>query len=153
MKHNEIEDLLEKRRMGVLTDEELIYLNTLSRRDEVLTAAVGRADAIVRRRRNSVMAFIAIAAVAVGAMMLFAPQRDDIPQVAMQTAPMPMVEEPQQMSMESIVEPEPVQMAAVKSAVHKASKPAVKSDEPVVMCNSQCDADSVISDIWKFLSA
>ena len=25
--------------------------------------------------------------------------------------------------------------------------------EPVVVCNSQCDADSVISDIWKFLSA
>lgn len=30
--------------------------------------------------------------------------------------------------------------------------PAVETD-PVVVCNNQCDADSVISDIWKFLSA
>ena len=25
--------------------------------------------------------------------------------------------------------------------------------DPVVVCNNHCDADSVISDIWKFLSA
>ena len=30
--------------------------------------------------------------------------------------------------------------------------PAVETD-PVVVCNNHCDADSVISDIWKFLSA
>ncbi len=27
------------------------------------------------------------------------------------------------------------------------------TDKPIVRCNNQCDADSVISDIWKFLSA
>jgi len=30
---------------------------------------------------------------------------------------------------------------------------APATDEPIVRCNNQCDADSVINDIWKFLSA
>lgn len=34
------------------------------------------------------------------------------------------------------------------------ARPAEAGDsEPIVVCNNQCDADSVISDIWKFLSA
>ena len=42
-------------------------------------------------------------------------------------------------------------VAPAKADRKQATKPTAK--DPVVMCNSQCDADSVISDIWKFLTA
>lgn len=158
MKHNEIEALLEKRRAGTLTDDELAELNTLSRRDEVMADAERRADTIVRRRRSSVMAFSSIAAIGIGAALLTMPQKNETQTIAMQTtsmtvekthtvAPTPMAE----------AQTEPVQVAAAKptAAKHKPAtvKATAKSDEPVVVCNSQCNADSVISDIWKFLSA
>lgn len=158
MKQNAIESLLEKREAGTLTDGELEQLNALSRRDEVMADAERRADAIVRRRRNSVMAFSAIAAIGIGAALLMAPQPDEAPQMAMQATPVA-AEKAQMTEPAPAVEAqaEPVQMAATKPAAakHKPAtvKTAAKNDEPVVVCNSQCDADSVISDIWKFLSA
>lgn len=158
MKHNEIEALLEKRRAGTLTDDELAELNTLSRRDEVMADAERRADTIVRRRRSSVMAFSAIAAIGIGAALLTMPQKNETQTIAMQTTSIT-VEKTSTVAPTSMVEAqtEPVQVAAAKPAAAK-HKPAtvkatVKSDEPVVVCNSQCNADSVISDIWKFLSA
>ena len=59
------------------------------------------------------------------------------------------------------VEAVPVQVAAVSTGETAAAVPhkqkqqpkAVQAGEPVVTCNSQCDADSVINDIWKFLTA
>ena len=155
MKQNTIETLLEKRRSGELTDEELQQLGTLSRRDEVLAEAGRRADAIIRRRRGSVAAFSAIAAIAVGAFIVVGHPKVEAPQVAMQAAPIE-VETPSEAEPMPTAEKEsePVQMAAAKPTArkHKATT-AANVDEPVVMCNNQCDADSVINDIWKFLTA
>ena len=70
------------------------------------------------------------------------------------------VEIPEEENIITTVEVEPQQTAAVnvektvapaKADRKQATKPTAK--DPVVMCNSQCDADSVISDIWKFLTA
>lgn len=158
MKQNEIEPLLEKLRSGTLTDDELAHLNALSRRDEVLTNAERRADAIVRRRRGYAMAFSAMAAIGIGAVLLTAPQRNEPVQLAIQTLPVATKNEPAAQPVAAAeLQAEPVQMASAKPAATK-RKPATlktpaKNDTPVVVCNSQCDADSVISDIWKFLSA
>lgn len=158
MKQNAIETLLEKRRAGTLTDDELAELNVLSRRDEVMADAERRADAVVRRRRNSVTIFSAIAAIGIGAALLTMPQNSEAPTTAMQTAPVAVEKAPTVAPTPAAeAQAEPVQVAAAKPAAAK-RKPATvkttaKSDEPVVVCNSQCNADSVISDIWKFLSA
>ena len=155
MKQNTIETLLEKRRRGELSDEELQQLGTLSRRAEVLAEADRRADVVIRRRRTGVAAFSAIAAIAAGAFIIVGQPKDEAPMVAMQTVQIA-VETTSEAEPTPTVEKkaEPVQMAAAKPAVHKhKAATSAKADEPVVMCNNQCDADSVISDIWKFLTA
>lgn len=155
MKQNTIETLLEKHRNGTLTDEELSRLATISRRDEVLAEADRRADAIIRRRRASVMTFSAIAAIAVGAFFIVGLPKDETPQVAMQMPTTSVEKVPEAEPLPATEKTtEPVQVATAKPTVHSPkADAAVKNDEPVVMCNNQCDADSVISDIWKFLTA
>lgn len=160
MKQDTIQALLAKRAAGTLTDEELATLNTLTRRDEVVAGAEKRA-AVIRHRRQRVVA-MAVALVAIVAMgvTLLMPRPE--PQLMAKQATA--VEQPMPEEIEATpVETVPMQTAAVdvvKTAAAPAAAVKVKqmpkaeqNDEPVVMCNNKCDADSVISDIWKFLTA
>lgn len=153
MKKDTIQSLLAKRQAGTLTEAEMEELNRLTHRDEVMAEADRRAGGIIRSHRAGLVAFAAVVVVTAG--VLFLQPRQEAPLVAERQ---PMAVQQPEVQPEAVVEreavAEPVQMAAVKPVRRKAhaSAPA-KDDEPVVMCNSQCDADSVISDIWKFLSA
>ena len=51
------------------------------------------------------------------------------------------------------VPPAEQQPRAAVAASKPARKVRHKAEEPVVMCNNECEADSVINDIWNFLSA
>ena len=140
MKQDSIQELLAKRAAGTLTDDELTALNALAGRDEVVAGAERRAVAIRgRRRRVAAMVAGVVAVVAVG-LTLLTPRHEVLP---------------------ATVEAVPVQVAAVSTGETAAAVPhkqkqqpkAAQAGEPVVTCNSQCDADSVINDIWKFLTA
>ena len=152
MKQDSIQELLAKHADGTLTDEELATLNTLTRRDEVVAGAEQRASAIRhRRRRVAAMAAGVVAVVAVG-LTLLTPRHEE-PLMAKQEMPVPQVVADEVLT--APVEAAPLQTAAVgtdKSAVavakkHRQQPTSVKACEPVVTCNSQCDADSVINDI------
>jgi len=158
MKQETIKALLAKREAGTLTDEELELLNRLTRRDEVMAGAEKRAAVIVGRRRRAMAACVAVCIVAGAIGLLFTQRHDTAPMMAQQEAVA--VEVPEEETIMTAVEIEPQQTAAVnvektvaptKVDRKHVTKPIAK--DPVVMCNSQCDADSVISDIWKFLTA
>ena len=167
MKQDSIQQLLAKRQAGTLTDSELEELNRLTHKDEVVAAAEQAATVIVRRRRlvTSSVALVAVA-VAVFGITLLVP-KNEMPLVAQQQpAPQPVVEDMPQ-SVEAPATPAvPTTPAASKHTT--APKPAVAQaqpaksvpqaaethrTDPTVMCNNQCEADSVINDIWKFLTA
>lgn len=182
MKQDSLQHLLAKYQEGTLTSEELERLNVLTHRDEVLAAAEGRARTIVRRRTMRVVGFgmVAVALLGAGVWMLAPRQQqpmvavvneetvmqdeapmapDDSPSVEIQEAPTakPLVaavtaEEkaaPRTAGVESeAVEEEPT-FTPADPTISIPQSPA----DPVVVCNNHCDADSVISDIWKFLSA
>lgn len=155
MKQETIERLLAKREAGTLTNEELQLLNKLTRRDEVVADAERRAKAIVGRRRRAVAACVATCIMGVAAGLIFNQNQEQVPEIAQQVAP---VEIPEEEPIMSPVETAPMQTAAesAEKSVRPTSRKRVEkpaTSDPVVMCNSQCDADSVISDIWKFLTA
>lgn len=162
MKHDSIQQLLAKRQAGTLTDSELQELNRLTHKDEVVAAAEQAAAGIVRRRRliTSAVALVAVAVGTVGIAMLV--PKNEVTLIAQQqpTPQITVVEEIPQ-SIEA-----PVEAVAAKPAVAKKTTAPVarqienvahprvaKKADPTVMCNNQCEADSVISDIWKFLTA
>lgn len=157
MKQETIKALLAKREAGTLTDEELEMLNRLTRRDEVVAGAERQAKVIVTRRRRTLAACVAAFVMVGAAGMLFTQRHDSVPMVAQNET---VAEVPEEEDIMAPVEVEPQQTAAVnvektmapaKADRKHTTKPTAK--DPVVMCNSQCDADSVISDIWKFLTA
>ena len=157
MKQETIKALLAKREAGTLTDEELEMLNRLTRRDEVVAGAERQAKVIVIRRRRTLAACVAAFVMVGAAGMLFTQRHDSVPMVAQNET---VAEVPEEEDIMAPVEVEPQQTAAVnvektmapaKADRKHTTKPTAK--DPVVMCNSQCDADSVISDIWKFLTA
>lgn len=160
MKHDTIQELLAKRAAGTLTEEELATLNTLARRDEVMAGAERRAS-VIRHRRRSVMAMVVGMVVVVAAGLTLLMPRSEEPLMAKQEAPAPQVVDDEVMT--TPVEAMPMQTAAVSAEKTAAPAAAVQSrkqqpktakvGEPVVTCNNQCDADSVINDIWKFLTA
>lgn len=159
MKQDSIQELLAKRAAGTLTDDELATLNILTRRDDVVAGAERRAVAIRgRRRRVAAMVAGVVAVVAVGLTLLM--PRHEEPLMAKQELPKQQVVADEVLP--ATVEAAPVQTAAVDAektaaAVAQTHRPqhhkAAKAGDPVVTCNSQCDADSVINDIWKFLTA
>lgn len=182
MKQDSLQHLLAKYQEGTLTDEELERLNVLTHRDEVLAAAEGRARTIVRRRTMRVVGFgvVAVALFGAGVWMLAPKQQQpmvavvneenvmqneaqvapvDNPTIDIQEAPKtkPLVaavtvEEkaaPRAVSVESEAVDEEPTFTPVDPSISIPQSPA----DPVVVCNNHCDADSVISDIWKFLSA
>ena len=153
MKNNDIQQLLERYREGTLSDSELADLNRLTGRDEVLAAAEHRATGIIRRRRSVVFTVAGLMVVGLALWTLL--PRQEGPMVAEATVPVVTPTEP---VMEQTAPADT--LIPVKAVPHKAvARPATvaqtietAAEEPVVVCNNQCEADSVISDIWKFLT-
>lgn len=155
MKNPEIEQLLTRYREGTLSDNELAELNRLTGRDVLMDDACRRADGIIRRRRASLFTIAGLLVAGATAWTLLSPQHSEatlvaeavVPETVLPAAPEPVVE----------------QVAQIKNTEHKpvaATQPRrtnthqvpAMTDKPVVVCNNQCEADSVISDIWKFLT-
>lgn len=156
MKQNSLEHLLAKYREGTLCDEERAELESLAHKDEVTAVARRRAKAVVRRRVS--LAFAAAMVVGAGVVVVLPHDVAQQPLVAEVQELPAAVQEESPLVEEAILPavakaPHPAEAVAMRPSV---SRPSVKkqspADEPVVVCNSQCDADSVISDIRKFLS-
>lgn len=182
MKQDSLQHLLAKYQEGTLTGEELERLNELTHRDEVLSAAEGRARTIVRRRTMRAVGFgmVAVALLGAGVWMLAPRQQQSMvaavnEEIVLQDeAPLAPVDSP---SVETPEAPTARPLVAAVTAEEKAVPKVVDVEyeaveeepiftpadpsvnipqspaDPVVVCNNHCDADSVISDIWKFLSA
>ncbi len=171
MKQDTLQSLLDKYREGTLTDSERSELERLSHKDEVFSAARHQATGIIRRRVSLTVTALMICGAGIWALR---PGGSDLsPQIAEATAPVPVV--PQEVY--ETVSPSPVtETTPLIAEVHETQRPATVAhkkqpadilpkekaattvnpanspDDPVVMCNNQCDADAVISDIKKFLS-
>ena len=157
MKNPDIQPLLERYREGSLSDSERDELNRLAGRDAVLFAASRRADGIRRRRRTALFTTAGLLLVGT-AVWTFLPRQESplmaeaiVPEAVMPAEPA------------AVEQPAPAEPAASQTApAHTSSRPASlqprqaaaakTDDETIVICNNQCEADSVISDIWKFLT-
>lgn len=156
MIHQSIQHLLARRQAGTLDPAGEDELARLARRDEVMAAAEQRAAGIRATRRRIVAACAATVLVAGGAAVLLGRHEPETVATAQPPAAIaaPAAELlPQQQH--PTVQAEPLAMAA---ATKQPAKPTSATQrklaaEPVVTCNSECDADSVINEIWKFLSA
>lgn len=171
MKNDTLQQLLAKYQQGTLSQDELEELNQLTHKAEVIGAAEGRARTIIRRRTMRAVAFVCAGIAVVGAGVWMLNPAPDAPMVAeVRNESMPQVveqidivesapavrNEPATVSMvaqkaERKVEVD--QLAVVESEARPEDIALPQSDEPTVICNNQCDADSVINDIWKFLTA
>ncbi len=159
--NNEMQRLMEKYREGLLSDAEMETLNALAHKDEVMNAASHRAAGIVRRR-TALCGTVAMVCLMVGAGVWMTSTRQETPLLAEAKAPEVLVEPTVTPLEESTVAENPraeeksrpvvTNPVAVKPADIEESLPVEEVKEPVVICNNQCDADSVINDIWKFLS-
>ncbi len=136
-----------------LTEEQKARL--LAGRDEAM-AEVDRRVAGIRRARRRTVALTTTAVLALGAgTLLFVPKGQPT-LVAEHRAPAAIAAPADTAIAATTVETVQAEVQPEKPAVERKARKAVKTHritEPVVMCNNQCDADSVISDIWKFLSA
>ena len=153
MKQNSIQYLLEKYREGTLNDEERTELERLTHKDEVVAAASRRATGIIRRRVSLTIASVMVAGAGAFAVL---PHSQEPLMAEAKVLPAPVVEtqlaaSPQEV--EAVVAPtvETHPVAPLRKRARTKAATRVKSD-PVVVCNNQCEADSVISDIRKFLS-
>ena len=173
MRKDAIQELLAKYQQGTISDKELAELSILTRKDEVMEDAFCKADAIIRRRTIRAVSFVMAGLVLIGAGIWFATPGQErqglTAETNVVTETTAAVEEarqevPQPAAKEVKDEEAPVLMASAseinrveakeEATVVKAEKPAAKrSKKPVVVCNTQCDEDAVINDIWKFLSA
>lgn len=162
MKQNSLQYLLEKYREGTLNDEERVELERLTHKDEVISAANRRVTGIIWRRVSLTIAAVMVAGAGVVAVLpreaqgplmadaqeiptsIVEAQRDASPAVET-VVPATVIEEPQH------VAPLQTKHASRPATAIKRSVKVHESD-PVVICNNQCEADSVLSDIRKFLS-
>lgn len=148
MKTEDLQQLLDRYREGTIDAAGREELQRQTHRDEVMAAARRRADGIVRRRRTALFTLAGLL-VAGAAIWTLLPQGEETPLVAEAAVPE---------ATTTTAEPTVEQTAAEAPAVHAAPKPAPRrriakpAEEPVVICNNQCEADSVINDIWKFLT-
>lgn len=154
MTQDKKQELLRRHAAGALSDEEREELSRMCGRDEIFAAADRKVAAIRRRRHAGVLAMAAAAVAAIGAVAVMAPQHGSETLVAEQQQPLPIAVET------AVADVAPAASTAAEQQPRAAvatSKPARKvrhkAEEPVVMCNNECEADSVINDIWKFLSA
>ena len=153
MKNPDIQQMLERYREGTLSDGELAELNRLTHRDEVMAEAGSRAAGIIRRRRATL--FSAAGLLVAGATMwtLLSPRSNEAPMIAETSVPEVVILDTPEPTVEQAAPATPAVKPRTAPKATVARRPAVKpSEEPVVVCNNQCEADSVISDIWKFLT-
>lgn len=168
---NRLQMLLERYREGTLTDSERSELERMSHKEEVFSAARSRATGIIRRRVALTVSAIMICGAGIWAVLPGGGSQ--MSQVAKVVAPIPKVPQEVRETLAPEVPAEPAPMVAEvretprSAAVTRKVRPAdvaptpevgsqcseYNDQEPVVVCNSQCDADSVISDIKKFLCA
>lgn len=151
MKTDSQQQLLEQYREGTLGESGLAELNRLSHRDEVMAAAGQRAAGIIRRRTR-VGIGVAVATLLMGGAAVWAllPPSQETPMVAEAVVPEAVPESP--VTVEDAVIPEPKAPVTHVATARPRKVRKQAAEEPVVMCNNQCEADSVISDIWKFLT-
>ncbi len=164
MKNETLQQLLAKYQQGTLSQEELERLNQLTHKAEVLDAAEGRARTIIRRRTMRTVAFVCAGMAVLGTGVWVMKPTEETPLMA----EVKNESRPEVVENVVVAEPEPVvhQMVAHKverktERVQEPKDPVAvpeeialpQNEEPTVICNNQCDADSVISDIWKFLTA
>ena len=161
MKQNSIQYLLEKYREGTLTDDERTELERLSHRDEVMATASRRATGIVWRRVSLTIG--AVAVLGVGATLMIPRPVEEVMIAEAHNVPaaVQMASETEQVLRPMGAHEAEIQQVAESKAAMKpvAKRPTTmrrsatkKKSDPVVVCNNQCDADSVISDIKRFLS-
>ena len=163
MKNDSLQQLLAKYQEGNLTADELQQLNQLARKDETLSAANRRAHGIIVRRTvgTVLVALTGMAVLGVGISLLL--PRNEAPMIAeVKEIPTTVVDE-QPAAVEALpveqmtVAPKPKHtikpIQKVENTIEEAVVDAQSIDEPTVICNNQCEADSVINDIWKFLTA
>ena len=163
MKNDAIQQMTDRYREGSLDDRELSELGRLAHRDEVMAAAERRAGGILRRRRTVHLGVAGLLLAGGVAWTLLAPHRQEAPLVAEAALPATAAAAPAEPSVAAAVStadvaPSPATAAAPRTKATSASpRPhtadARSGEEPVVVCNNQCEADSVINDIWKFLTA
>ena len=137
-----------------LTEEQKARL--LAGRDEAMAEVDRRVASIRRARRRRTVALTTTAVLALGVGTLLLVPREQPTMVAEHRAPAAIDVLETNAETETTVEAVKAEVQPTKPAVERKARPSVKArrtPEPVVMCNNQCDADSVISDIWKFLSA
>ena len=150
MKQDTLQSLLDKFREGTLTDGERTELERLSHKDEVFSAARSQAAGILRRRVALTVSALMICGAGIWAVLPGGGSQ--MSQVAEVVAP-EVPAEPAPMVAEVHKTKRPVAAAIKKARPEEVAPIEQAADEPVVVCNSQCDADSVISDIRKFLCA
>lgn len=161
MKNDSLAQLLAKHEQGLLTDEERASLDLMTEKEAVMQA-VDRRVAKIRRGRivrsaGLAVTFVALAGVGIG---LLAPSHTpEGPSVAaLQTeaaapaAVVPTAEEPMAAPV-TATEPAATPQPAIRHNIAAKPQPATAKNEQVVICNNSCDADSVIDEIWKFLTA
>lgn len=161
MKQNSLQYLLDKFREGTLTDEERSELNRLTHRDEVMASAHSRARGILWRRAS--LAVGALAVIGAGVMAVVPRPTEEVMVAEVREVPAAVQVVP---AIEQVLRPVEAREAASKPVAKAKPEPkavptpkpasvkpaAIKKTEPVVVCNNQCDADSVINDIKRFLS-
>lgn len=183
MKQDSLQHLLDKYREGAIDSSELEQLNRLTHRDEVMKAAEGRARTIVRRRNVLGICLAMSSAAVLGiSLWILLPKAEEPLLAKLQEEQSPAiipaennsphadatVSMPKEMDTKSRIAKQVRSTAAAtrqealpdSRVAVSIGEPVIPEDgrrgidaEPVVVCNSQCDADSVISEIWKFLSA
>lgn len=161
MKNDSLAQLLAKHEQGLLTDEERASLDLLTEKEAVMKAVDRRVGKIRRGRivRGAGLAatFVALAGVGIG---LLAPSHNtEGPSVAAlqtdavePTSIVPPAEEPMATPV-TATEPVDKPQPAIRHNIAAKPQPATAKNEQVVICNNSCDADSVIDEIWKFLTA
>lgn len=144
---------MDKYREGTLSDEERDELNRLTHRDAVMAAASQRARGIQHRTRLGI-GFAVMVLVAGGAVWTLMPRTGKAPQMAEVVAPVEVVHPEPVVEQQAMPEVQPQRPHVQKRSVRPrdVAPRHAEVDEPVVVCNNQCEADSVISDIWKFLT-
>ena len=168
MKTDDIRHQLESYRQGQLTPDEVEQLNRATHRDEVMDAA-SRGAASVRRHRFAKTAALAAVVTAIAATTLWhlvPSPHNNAPmttRLAPEAVPSSQPSDADNLPATPAV-PEPLPIASHRPQASAATRHAASADKavqaappaatkPEVWCNNQCDADSVISDIMKFLSA
>ena len=160
MKHDTLQQLLEKYHEGTLTDEEREQLDSMTHRDEVFASAERQARSIVRTRIMRTAACIASLLVVGGAVLWTQMPRQQDTMIARQE---PIVVAPQ-VNPESPAITEQVETTTPAVVAKTVSKPKLRprvakiqhteivDEQVIVVCNNKCEADSVISEIRNFLS-